>query len=474
MATIPALPNSDLVQTIILDRLAETNKHAGERLTVDWRDSTHHLNVISMPLDLLLYNPETHRIRAQKDLFPKQAAELVEDPWTPSSQNYLEQLLKSLPSSPNQVDPEFQQLRDSLENFGQKDPGLITADGILVNGNTRCAALRELGEQHIRVAVLPSSATWDDINAVELSLQLRKEHKRDYSYINRLIAVEELIAKGRRLEDVARHFHVQVKTLQNDRWIYGLIDEAIQRSTLDNGHKLTLSDFEDHQEKLRELQRAYSKLLDTNRDGAESLKEIRLALTILGFSKTDIRLAQPDFRSKYLDSKLDHEFKKSYELNFGSINNSIPGLPGLEIPAESEDLSKTRLLTTTLLKARSAASLDPIENAQAVEKAKLQLNKAAEATERALDPAGRDARLRKRKVAAPERLSDACDDIDLCTQEVVEARSKQALDVAAIDEMCSALKISMEKLARQLRISTDTPGQGIQWVLDATNGEFDV
>src|SRR5690606_15982602 len=144
----------------------DARKEDGEKVTIEWRGQNKYLYVISMPVDVLFYNPDTHRIRAQRSLDPVQNEALLSDPWGPTAQEYLDKLLKCQPSAPDKIDPDFEALRDDLENFGQKDPGIITAHGVLVNGNTRCAALRELGEKYIRVGVLPESSEWDDINTV--------------------------------------------------------------------------------------------------------------------------------------------------------------------------------------------------------------------------------------------------------------------------------------------------------------------
>ena len=251
-------PEGQRIREIVLERLAEAEKANGEKVTIEWRGQQRHLYVISIDTSLPYYNPDTHRIRAQRSVDPERDRALEEDPWGEVAQRYLEHLLKCEPKNPEKIDPDFEALRDDLEQFGQRDPGLITIHGILVNGNTRCAALRELGEKYIRVGVLPESSNWDDINTVELSLQLRKEQKRDYSYINRLIAMDEQIKLGRRPEDIAKEFRIKKTTLEQDLWVYGVIREAIKRSETGSGATLRQIDFEDHQEKLRELYRAYT------------------------------------------------------------------------------------------------------------------------------------------------------------------------------------------------------------------------
>lgn len=460
-------PQRDNIKAMVEARLREVAESDGERLTVEWRGGTKYLHVISMPTDLLLYNPDTHRIRAQRSLKPDLDNELRTNPWTEKAQGYLDYLLKCLPSSPDKLDPDFVSLRDNLESFGQKDPGLITASGVLVNGNTRCAALRELGEAHIRVAVLPESAEWADINEVELSLQLRKEFRRDYSYINQLLAINEQLERGRSPEDIARQFHIKRQTLEKDRWVYATITDAIERSQTPDGHSLRLVDFEDHKEKLSELHRAYTRLAANNPSAAETLKETRLAMLVLGFSKTDLRLAESDFFDRYLTSKLPPEVVPTVETTDQPV--SIPGLPKVSIASTATATErKTRKLADDLLKASATAQSNDVASASA---ANLHVDEIKKAVDRALEPAGRAARLQKRRLAAPERLSDAVDDIGLCTEELASARATGAVDDDAFDDAVIELRKAFQLLAKQAAKTFPEPGDGVAWLLAASRAD---
>jgi hypothetical protein len=459
-----APPHGEQIKEMVKARIEEAANSNGEKITIEWRGQPKHLYVISMPVDLLYYNPDTHRIRAQRSLDPERDQALEENPWGKVGQEYLDTLLKCQPSDPDKVDPDFEALRDDLEAFGQRDPGLISDHGVLVNGNTRCAALRELGEKYIRVGVLPETSDWDDINTVELSLQLRKEQKRDYSYINRLIAMDEQLQLGRRPEDIARDFRIKKSTLVQDQWVYGVIRDAIDRSKSSDGTALRKIDFEDHQEKLRELYRAYTKLAATDPDAAEALKETRLAMIVLGYAKTDLRFAQSDFYGKYLESKLPEAIKPNPE---APKRVSIPGLSGVEVPDSGPQARITKALTDELLKAKAAAqsASSSAEPSTANTSATATLAAARESFDRALTPAGRDARLQKRKLAAPERLSDACDDIELCAGDLAQSRATRSVDDSAFDDAVIRLRTAIEKLAKEARRTFTEPGEGVDWLL---------
>ncbi|WP_411107155.1 transposase [Streptomyces sp. cmx-4-9] len=459
-------PEGERIRSMVEERLRQAMADNGAKITVEWRGEQKHLSVISMPVDLLYFNPDTHRIRAQRTLDPERNRELEEQPWSEAAQDYLGHLLSRSPSNPHQTDPDFTALQDELDDFGQKEPGIISPDGILVDGNTRCAALRKLGIKDIRVGVLPADTSRRDINSVELALQLRRDKRREYSYINRLIAIEEELANGRRVEDVARDFNIKATTLYQDRWVYQLVNDAIERSKgRARGVGLRLVDFEDHQEKLRELQRDYTKLAKTDPDAAEQLKESRLAMVVLNYPKTSVRLAEADFHARYLDERLPDDLRPAAQ---ASAAVSIPGLPGIAVPDATAAVKTARALTDSLLQAKAASlagdKLTPAEVTQAAARIK-----AARGTfDTAVKLAGQSASLQKRKIAVPERLTDAADYVNQCAAEFAEAKSKRALDEDSFDDALLTLRASLTRLAKQAGRTFSSPGDGVEWLLNAT------
>ncbi|MCQ6251803.1 ParB/RepB/Spo0J family partition protein [Streptomyces malaysiensis] len=458
-------PEGERIRSLVEERLKQAMSENGAKITVDWRGEQKHLHVISMPVDMLYFNPDTHRIRAQRTLEPERNRVLEEEPWGEVAQTYLHDLLRCRPSNPNQTDPDYSALQDELDDFGQKEPGIISPDGILVDGNTRCAALRDLGIKDIRVGVLPADTSRRDINSVELALQLRRDQRREYSYINRLIAIEDELADGRREEDVARDFNIKRTTLQQDRWVYQLINDAIDRSRTAGGVALRIVDFEDHQEKLRELQRDYTKLAKTEPDAAEQLKESRLAMVLLNYPKTSVRLAEADFHSRYLDERLPSELRPGVQ---EPAAVSIPGLAGVTIPDATAAVKATQALTDALLQAKAVSQAgDTLETAMVTEADAL-IKSARKTFDVAVKMAGANAELRKRQVAVPERLTDAADYVNQCASEFAEAKSKRALDEDAFDDALLTLKASLARLAKQAGRTFSSPGDGVAWLLNST------
>ncbi|MEU1895574.1 ParB/RepB/Spo0J family partition protein [Streptomyces pristinaespiralis] len=453
----------ETIRSLVRERLKAAMDEQGAKITVEWRGEQKHLHVISMPVDMLYFNPDTHRIRAQRTLEPERNRILEEEPWGEAAQNYLYDLLRRSPSNPNQTDPDYTALQDELDDFGQKEPGIISPLGILVDGNTRCAALRDLGIKDIRVGVLPDDTSRRDINSVELALQLRRDKRREYSYINRLIAIEDELSSGRREEDVARDFNIKTTTLKQDRWVYQLINDAIDRSTSEAGAALRLVDFEDHQEKLRELQRDFTKLAKSDPEAAELLKESRLSMVVLNYPKTSVRLAESDFHARYLDERLPDELRPAAQ---ESAAMEIPGLPGVVVEDASAAVKTTRALTDALLKAKAVSVTKQLGESGVAEADKV-IKAARKTFDVAVKLAGANAELRKRQIAVPERLTDAADYVNQCTKEFADAKAKRALDEDAFDDALLTLRTSLQQLAKQAGRTFSSPGDGVAWLLDA-------
>ncbi|MFI1099523.1 hypothetical protein [Streptomyces melanogenes] len=467
MQKYPSPPRAAENAELVTRRLRAALEDGGtpETVTVEWNGKPLHVGVVDMPLTGLYYNPATHRIRAQRGHDPRLAATLASDPWCSESQDYLFRLLVGKPSNPDEIDPEFEHLRESLARVGQQEPGLLTRDGILVNGNTRAAALRMIGRKSIRVGVLPDTFTWDDINDVELSLQLRPDKRREYSYINRLLAMEEQELMGRAPEDIAKSFHVQVKTFRQERWILSVIEEMIERSSLGDGSRLRLVDFEGHKENLKELHRAYTKAAASSQSKADQIKENRIAAIILDFPKTSTRLIGDEFHDTYLDKSLPSRLKE------GGGQAAPVGIAGLSVSlaAPSECLLRARGVTDVILKAKAQETSETAPEAVRVE-ARAKVIEARKGMLRALTRAERDDKLRKVQQTASERIDDATAAINQSVSDLVQARASGSLDEEAFDNALQRLRQSLEKLARQAVRGAAEPGDGMQWLTRAVTG----
>jgi hypothetical protein len=110
-----------------------------------------------------------------------------------------------------------------LRKDGQREPLLISSSGVVVNGNRRLAAMRELYAEdskafahfsHIDAMVLPADATDDEIVDVEANLQAMPETKLDYDWIGELQLIKRLTSIGRSFEQIANQLHRREREIQ--------------------------------------------------------------------------------------------------------------------------------------------------------------------------------------------------------------------------------------------------------------------
>lgn len=100
-----------------------------------------------------------------------------------------------------------------LEEEGQREPLLITITGVVVNGNRRIAAMRDLLIQndgtnykhfsYVHCAVLPADISVDEIDDIEAELQARRSTKLDYDWIGDAQLLQRQLSKGRTTKQVA-------------------------------------------------------------------------------------------------------------------------------------------------------------------------------------------------------------------------------------------------------------------------------
>ena len=160
------------------------------------------LPVIQLTPDALVYRVDNGRILSELVARSGEAGlsweTVKEKAETPDIQAMLHDLLIAKAKDPDgPIFEEFQQ------NAQQTAPLLIRHDGVVVNGNRRLAAMRELkatGEPRFRAfetisaAVLPEETSLEEQEYIEAALQMAPEMKLDYGWINRRLKIRQHVA----------------------------------------------------------------------------------------------------------------------------------------------------------------------------------------------------------------------------------------------------------------------------------------
>jgi hypothetical protein len=259
---------------------------------------------------------------------------------------------------------------------------------------------------------------------------------------------------------------MKASTYERSRWILDFVRDAIKRSevSLANGKSVSmrLVEFETHQGKLEELYRAYCALKPKAPDEAEALREQRLLALILEKSKTDLRLIDSDFVKRYMPSYMPAPAAVP--------SQKIPGT-SITVPGPSAEVQAFRQLTTSVLQAQSIKHAPAVATPAEVTKANTLISTLDVSLLKALDNAGKQVRVQKRRIAAADRVSDACDDLDFAIAAIAEARGTGNFVVEDLDEALLNLKSSLDKLCAMVSRGPESDSEGIVWLrsLGSTN-----
>ena len=176
--------------------------------------------VYKVPLDLLRFRKENGRISSSVKTHERLIGRL--DPADSRAQEALRKFLRE--KDPDRTD----ELKQLLRADGQREPGIITADGFLINGNRRKVALDELREEFpaddrfrtMKVVILPGEddeggpPTLKEIEQIENRYQLQTEGKAEYYGFDAALSIRDKEESGYTLEQQMRD-DPQYKLMEN-------------------------------------------------------------------------------------------------------------------------------------------------------------------------------------------------------------------------------------------------------------------
>ena len=294
-------------------------KDVKKTLTLEYRGEQRTFPVIRIDPSVLLLNHNNNRLSAQ--LHDHSQKEIVYgNPTSVEAQSILADLLSKTPS--------FKDLKDELSQIGQQNPGLITRNGLLVNGNTRVVALRLLGVPGADVAVLPDDADDNAILDLEMFLQMVHLTHQDYTFTNELL----LIDKCRKLGNTDKQIADKMK------WVKGWqrkIDEKFQLLKLINEimklspKPLAYEIFDSKSEHLKNLNDEYQKLCIHDLAAANRMQWSRVTAMFLGINKDQTRAIDEDFVDEDILGKLDPDSPSAKLLDQVTKVHVDDGLDGI-------------------------------------------------------------------------------------------------------------------------------------------------
>ncbi|MBB5829554.1 ParB N-terminal domain-containing protein [Micromonospora carbonacea] len=229
------------------------NRHPTRHVLVPaWPREQKELPQIEVEVAWVRFSTLNHRTKAEqrREIHRAGQADLfTADPLGPVAQEAQYRILTSQEG--------FKELKADLKDRGQQDPAIITAEGVLINGNRRTAALRSLYQdddwmkaRYVQCLVLPEDAQIDELVDLEAELQIARDFKQEYSWINEAFLIEELYDReGKDFGRVARRMHSDVAKVRD---LHDKLQQVHQLVDLSKGARLHV-DFADNESAFTEL-----------------------------------------------------------------------------------------------------------------------------------------------------------------------------------------------------------------------------
>lgn len=184
-----------------------------DRTTFDvpFRQRQISLAKIEVPLDFPLYNVlsgRTHRAQSEWIERHGRAGDFFADPEDPGVQRAQHEILQLVISEEN--------LDEDLLRRQQRNPIVLTYDGFIVDGNRRVCALREQGDvENVVAVVLPRDTSTPEMYETELELQMARETRADYNWIDQALHVRYGVRDlGENQHSVAQRMNVDDREIE--------------------------------------------------------------------------------------------------------------------------------------------------------------------------------------------------------------------------------------------------------------------
>ena len=165
------------------------------------------LNAYAIPLEYLVYNPYNGRIGSVVKSYERQNHQL--NPEDPGDKKIIEKFLWDSKPEANK------KTRERLLKEHQQKHGIVTADGMIIDGNRRASLLNSIMAddtipfnekshcQFFIAIILPEGADKKEILALETTYQMGEDAKVDYNPIEKYLKCKDLKDAGFTDDDIA-------------------------------------------------------------------------------------------------------------------------------------------------------------------------------------------------------------------------------------------------------------------------------
>jgi len=440
---------NEALESKIKEAIRYSDNNDGERVNLSKVKTLNHsvlAPVIEFEVELLKLNPKSHRIKSQLD-GDARWEDLKNDPFSNEAQAIVAKYVKDA-----RTPEEFVNLKADLDRGGQREYALITKSGVLINGNTRAVAIREIEDPKkrvIRVAVIEEDINEREIALIETRLQVQKDMKVEYSLTNKLLIIENHSNNDMSDEDIASELNLHAdnkkgaKLVKTQREMLDLLrdvcripSQELKLCTFDRPESI-VSD-----QSLRELWEKQNELAELHPDKWQRYMATWLLCVLSGYTavldlriilKKEDRLSTDDFFEDYLVPSI-----KSDEL----LGLQFEGLPS-RASENDDDQEVSPILLGLVDSLASKSNKVKLSNSFSIDKSSF-----CSGMKRSIEAAGlnkkTDGALAKQADKPTELVKDALLKLERCEEYL---RSNSDLD----EKARARLVISFKKVKKKVK-----------------------
>lgn len=423
--------------------LASRTTNKNRQLLPQWVRPEKELPVVTLPIEWVRFSTLNHRTRAEQDREKQKSGNSELFTGDPLGDHAQTMQLKILSEQGG-----FDDLKKDLEKRGQQEPAVVTAEGILINGNRRAAALRKLwlddhveSARYVRAFVLPADASKDELIDLETELQVSKDFREEYSWVNEALLIEEIFeSSNKSWNKVAKRMRLEKEEVQEQ---YEKLQQLHQLVALSNGQRYH-ADFVGNNSAFRELA---IHIRGKSPQEAASVRSVYFLGTLAGTNYRDLRHLRRSDAVDFVREEFSNDLflrsllAKSNSKNDHEAIDLLDDVLGEEKGSELPDLNQV----LSFLAAQRPEAIVTLPTGEQVAVDQL-LTSVKSAVDAAAKEASENLKDAKAVVAPTKKLDLAKDNILRAGAALAKARSQSDWDERALKAKIEEVKAAISQL----------------------------
>lgn len=194
---------------------------------VVYKGSKRLLPVYQIDTSFLIYNKYNGRILSMVKSFERQFRKL--DPEAETDKAVIEGFLWDSKEDRNKA------TLDDLKEYGQKRVGIVTRDGIIIDGNRRASLLNRLGKERKTAPIYFNAVILEDtlddnpreVMRLETTYQMGEDEKLDYNPIEKYLKCKDLVQLGFTAAEIGKMMRQSESQIEDWLSIMSLMDNYL-------------------------------------------------------------------------------------------------------------------------------------------------------------------------------------------------------------------------------------------------------